>query len=229
MRWVTVATEDRAEGLRLYQGEYMDVNAADPELPSSVRELLELGPGWERRAWAALPKGVVRHDPANVRLMAPVPDPQKIVCIGLNYRDHAAESGVPVPDEPVLFSKYPTTLIGHRDTIVLPRVSHEVDYEAELVVVIGRGGRQIPRRAGFRACRGLRRRPRRLGPRLAAQQARQAVDGRQDVRHLRPGRARDWSPPTRSPTPTSWASGSGSTARPCRIRTPTSSSSASTR
>ena len=130
-------------------GEYVDVNAADPEMPATVRELLELGPDWQRRAWAALPRGVVRHDPANVRLLAPVPDPRKIICIGLNYRDHAAESGVPVPTEPVLFSKYPTALIGHGAPIVLPRVSQEVDYEAELVVVIGRRGRHIPRERAF--------------------------------------------------------------------------------
>ncbi len=149
MRWVTVATESGPRACGVYQGEYVDVNAADPELPSSVRELLELGPEWERRARAALPKSAVRHDPENVKLLAPVPDPRKIVCIGLNYRDHAAESGVPAPEEPVLFSKYPTALIGHLDSIVLPRVSPEVDYEAELVVVIGRGGRHIPRERAF--------------------------------------------------------------------------------
>ena len=145
MRWVTVATEDGPRACGLVEGEYVDVNAADPEMPATVRELLELGPDWQRRAWAALPRGVVRHDPANVRLLAPVPDPRKIICIGLNYRDHAAESGVPAPSEPVLFSKYPTALIGHGEPIVLPSVSQEVDYEAELVVVIGRGGRHIPR------------------------------------------------------------------------------------
>ncbi len=143
MRWVTVATEQGPRACGVYQGEYIDVNAADPEMPSSVRELLALGREWERRAWAALPRGAVRHTPANVRLLAPVPDPRKIICIGLNYRDHAAESGVPVPPEPVLFSKYSTTLIGHLDRIVLPRVSQQVDYEAELVVVIGRGGKHI--------------------------------------------------------------------------------------
>jgi 2-keto-4-pentenoate hydratase/2-oxohepta-3-ene-1,7-dioic acid hydratase in catechol pathway len=145
MRWVTVATEEGPRACGVYQGEYVDVNAAAPEMPSSVRELLELGREWERRAWAALPRGIIRHDPANVHLLAPVPDPRKIICIGLNYRDHAAESGVPAPEEPILFSKYATTLIGHGEPIRLPRVSDEVDYEAELVVVIGRAGRHIPR------------------------------------------------------------------------------------
>src|SRR5689334_17178286 len=82
MRWVTVATDEGPRACGAYQGEYIDVNAADPEMPSSVRDLLELGHEWERRAWAALPRGIVRHDPAKVRLLAPVPDPRKIVCIG---------------------------------------------------------------------------------------------------------------------------------------------------
>ena len=181
MRWVTVATEEGPRACGVVNGQYVDVNAADREMPATVRDLLELGPDWQRRAWDALPAGVVRHDPANVTLLAPVPDARKIVCIGLNYRDHAAESGVPVPTEPILFSKYPTTLIGHGAPIVLPGVSHEVDFEAELVVVIGRKGRHISAAAGLRVCRRLCRRPRRVRPRLAAQQARQAVDGGQDV------------------------------------------------
>jgi 2-keto-4-pentenoate hydratase/2-oxohepta-3-ene-1,7-dioic acid hydratase in catechol pathway len=123
----------------------VDVNSADPDLPSSVRELLALGSGWQRRAWEALPRGSVRHDPESATLLAPIPDPQKIICIGLNYRDHAAESGAAVPDEPILFSKYPSALVGHQAEIVLPEVSHEVDYEAELVVVVGRRGKNIPR------------------------------------------------------------------------------------
>ncbi|MHB1557026.1 MAG: fumarylacetoacetate hydrolase family protein [Isosphaeraceae bacterium] len=149
MRWVTVATDEGARACVVDQGEYVDVNAADPLLPSSVRELLELGGEGIQRARAALSRGIVRHDPADVRLLAPVPDPQKVICVGLNYKDHAAESGVPAPDEPVLFSKFPSALIGHGDSIVLPGVSNEVDYEAELVVVIGRRGRHIPRNRAF--------------------------------------------------------------------------------
>jgi 2-keto-4-pentenoate hydratase/2-oxohepta-3-ene-1,7-dioic acid hydratase in catechol pathway len=149
MRWVTVATDEGPRACGLVNGEYVDVNLADPEMPSSVRELLELGAEYQRQAWTALLRGGLRHDPADVRLLAPVPDPRKIICIGLNYRDHAAESGVPAPSEPVLFSKYPTALAGHKHEIVLPRVSEQVDYEAELVVVIGRGGRHIPRERAF--------------------------------------------------------------------------------
>jgi 2-keto-4-pentenoate hydratase/2-oxohepta-3-ene-1,7-dioic acid hydratase in catechol pathway len=145
VRWVTVETEIGPRACGVWQGQYVDVNAADPEAPATVRELLALGLGWQRRAWDALPRGIVRHDPAGATLRAPVPAPQKIVCLGLNYRDHAAESGMEVPKEPILFSKYPSALIGHQGEIVLPEVSTEVDYEAELVVVVGKGGRHIPR------------------------------------------------------------------------------------
>ena len=80
----------------------------------------------------------------DVRLTAPIPRPPKIVCVGLNYRDHAAEAGLEIPDVPTIFSKFPTAVIGPDDPIVLPRVSTKPDYEAELAFVIGRGGRHIP-------------------------------------------------------------------------------------
>jgi 2-keto-4-pentenoate hydratase/2-oxohepta-3-ene-1,7-dioic acid hydratase in catechol pathway len=149
MRWATVATEDGPRACGVIGEEYIDVNSADPGLPTTVRGLLNLGAGWQRKAWNALNRGVVRHEPANVRHLAPVPDPQKIICIGLNYRDHAAESGVAPPEEPILFSKYSSALIGHGEMIILPSVSEQVDYEAELVVVIGRSGRHIPRERAF--------------------------------------------------------------------------------
>ena len=89
--------------------------------------------------------GVVRHDPAGRDLLAPVPDPRKIICIGLNYRDHAAESGVAIPRRADPLQQVPDRPDRPPGAIVLPAVSNEVDYEAELVVVIGRGGRHIPR------------------------------------------------------------------------------------
>src|SRR5213079_3020098 len=76
-------------------------------------------------------------------LMLPIDRPQKIICIGLNYRDHAEEQGVALPERPLLFAKWPNTLIGPGEPIRLPAVSHEVDYEAELGVVIGRRASQV--------------------------------------------------------------------------------------
>src|SRR5262249_41507476 len=92
---------------------------------------------------AARRPNAVRHSADTVKLLAPVPDPAKIVCLGLNYRDHAIESGAAIPKEPILFSKYATTLIGHGENIVLPPGSQEVDFEAELVIVVGKRGRNL--------------------------------------------------------------------------------------
>ncbi len=78
-----------------------------------------------------------------VRLLAPIERPPKIICLGLNYSDHAEETGQPLPVAPILFSKPPTAVIGPDDAIVLPKDS-QVDYEVELAVIIGKGGRHIP-------------------------------------------------------------------------------------
>jgi 2-keto-4-pentenoate hydratase/2-oxohepta-3-ene-1,7-dioic acid hydratase in catechol pathway len=145
MRLVTYqgSNGQRIAGERDGEG-YVDLNDADPGLPASIKRLLALGPVGHQRAVAALAKGKPLKLPAE-SLLAPVPDPEKVICVGLNYADHARESGAPLPEEPVLFNKFPTALLAHGRPIVLPRVSSEVDYEAELVVVIGRGGRHIPR------------------------------------------------------------------------------------
>ncbi len=77
-------------------------------------------------------------------LMAPVPLPPKIVAIGLNYRDHAREQGVPVPERPLIFAKFPTSVIGPGDAITWdPALTQQVDYEAELAVVIGKRARNV--------------------------------------------------------------------------------------
>src|ERR1017187_1833780 len=85
-----------------------------------------------------------RLDPAAASLAAPIPRPPKIICIGLNYRDHALESKMAIPEVPTVFAKFPTAVTGHRHPIVLPKNSTKPDYEAELAVVIGKGGRHIP-------------------------------------------------------------------------------------
>ena len=77
------------------------------------------------------------------QLLPPVPTPEKIICIGLNYRDHAIETGAEIPSLPVVFSKFNTALLGHGGVIELPSISKQVDYEAELVVVIGTKARNV--------------------------------------------------------------------------------------
>jgi 2-keto-4-pentenoate hydratase/2-oxohepta-3-ene-1,7-dioic acid hydratase in catechol pathway len=123
---------------------YVDLHATDQALPANIRQLLEGGPGALQAASDAVRRDkAVEYPASQVKLLAPVPDPRKIICLGLNYADHAKEGGVPIPKEPVLFSKFATALIGHEQPIVLPAVSNEVDYEAELVIAIGKAGRRL--------------------------------------------------------------------------------------
>jgi len=79
-----------------------------------------------------------------VTLLAPIPRPPKLICIGLNYRDHAIESKMEMPKVPTVFSKFASSVIGPGASIVLPKNSTQPDYEAELAFVIGTGGRHIP-------------------------------------------------------------------------------------
>jgi 2-keto-4-pentenoate hydratase/2-oxohepta-3-ene-1,7-dioic acid hydratase in catechol pathway len=144
MRLATIQTPAGARAALLRGGDYVDLHATDVALPQTVRGLLEGGPSLLRAAAAAAsrPDGT-RYPTGSVKLLPPIPDPPKIICVGLNYRDHAAESGAPIPAEPVLFSKFNTALIGANAPIVLPAVSKEVDYEAELVLVVGKQGRRL--------------------------------------------------------------------------------------
>jgi 2-keto-4-pentenoate hydratase/2-oxohepta-3-ene-1,7-dioic acid hydratase in catechol pathway len=81
---------------------------------------------------------------ARARFAPAVPRPGKIICVGLNYRRHAQETGNPIPPVPILFNKYNNTLVGHRGTIALPvKVSSQFDYEVELVIVMGRKARDV--------------------------------------------------------------------------------------
>jgi len=145
MRLATIQTAQGPRAALLRGDVYVDLHATDSALPRSVRQLLELGPAaLKAAAQLARRENAVTYPTTGVKLLPPIPDPPKIVCLGLNYRDHAAESGASIPKEPVLFSKYATALIGPDDAIVLPPVSQEVDYEAELVVVVGKRGRHIP-------------------------------------------------------------------------------------
>ena len=127
-----------------------DLSKADPGLPAVPARVVGDGAEGLRRAALAAEGELEALALDQVELLPPVPKPEKIICVGLNYADHAAESGMRPPREPVIFNKLPTTLRGSGDPIVLPELSQEVDYEAELVVVIGIGGRAVPRQGRAR-------------------------------------------------------------------------------
>ncbi len=94
--------------------------------------------------WVQRPPSGELPDMADIKLRAPIPRPPKIICIGLNYRDHAEEGKMTIPEVPTVFCKFATSIIGPGDAIVLPKNSAKPDYEAEFVVVIGKRGRHIP-------------------------------------------------------------------------------------
>ncbi|RKN43937.1 fumarylacetoacetate hydrolase family protein [Streptomyces hoynatensis] len=126
-------------------GGYVDLGPVTADIDGAF--LASEGPA---RAAAALAGGrLPRIDVAGLRVGAPIARPGKIVCIGLNYSDHAEETGSPHPEEPVVFMKAPGTVVGPDDTVLIPRGSEKTDYEAELGVVIGAPARYLdsPREA----------------------------------------------------------------------------------
>jgi acylpyruvate hydrolase len=105
-----------------------------PELIAQGTDLLRIGTGLAQSP---------AIDLNAVKLLPPVPAPPKILCVGLNYDDHLAESGLKKPEYPEIFARFATSLIAHQDPIRRPRESTALDYEAELAVVIGKPGRRI--------------------------------------------------------------------------------------
>ncbi len=121
----------------------IDLNQLEPGLPVDLVRFLEEGDAARGLAEKALLRAGEGLDVSSVALKSPVPRPGKIICVGLNYRDHAAESGHPIPDYPTIFSKYANAVIGPEEPIIIPKVTDEVDYEGELAFVIGRRGRYV--------------------------------------------------------------------------------------
>jgi 2-keto-4-pentenoate hydratase/2-oxohepta-3-ene-1,7-dioic acid hydratase in catechol pathway len=118
--------------------EIADLPGLDPQLPPALNDALPTLRGYAPPA--AIRKTVSLSD---VTLLPVIPSPQKIICIGVNYADHAAETGQAPPPYPTVFAKFANTLAASGDPIVLPSASTMPDYEGELAVVMGRPGRQI--------------------------------------------------------------------------------------
>lgn len=145
MRLVTFAAGPAPQLGAVVEDRVVPLNAADPALPADMIGLISAWPelAADVRAIAAAGPGSLPLD--KVRLIAPIRRPGKIMAIGLNYADHIAESGLGTPEHQVWFSKASTSANGPYDPIQIPKVSQTLDYEAELVAVIGRGGRHISR------------------------------------------------------------------------------------
>lgn len=142
MRLVSYKSSAGPRVAALVSGGAVDLHAADPRIPGCMKRFLATGEEGLALAREALNRGaVVPLDDA--ALLPPVPSPEKIICVGLNYADHARESNMAIPAEPVFFCKFSSAAQSPTAPVTLPPVSCQVDYEAELVVVIGRGGKNI--------------------------------------------------------------------------------------
>ena len=116
--------------------------SGDPDYPGSLDLLIQKGHGALDAAAAVLSYGPL-VDLDQIKLLPPLPAPGKIICVGLNYVDHSIESGFTLPVYPTIFTRFASSLIGSGAAIIRPQVSTQLDYEGEMVAIIGVGGRHI--------------------------------------------------------------------------------------
>ncbi|XP_053125589.1 fumarylacetoacetate hydrolase domain-containing protein 2-like isoform X2 [Hemicordylus capensis] len=124
-------------------GNVIDLSAFDPSLPRTMRTFLEKGDAALAVAKKAQESGKHVLPRAEVTLLAPVTNPDKVICVGMNYVDHCTEQNVKIPKEPIIFSKFASSIVGPFDEIIHPTESNEVDWEVELAFVIGKKGKHI--------------------------------------------------------------------------------------
>lgn len=144
MRFVAFKKDGKARlGVRTDAG-LVDLSKVDKKLPTDLKELIAMGKGAMQRAGRAANKAPARAlVKGRVSYMVPIQDPNKIICIGLNYKDHAAEAGLKIPSYPVVFNRFTTSFVPQGQAIIRPKASKHFDYEAELVAVIGKKARNI--------------------------------------------------------------------------------------
>lgn len=138
MRLVSFTTKSGQKSYGTVEGDIvLDAGAVLKERFSDLRAVLEENAVQEL---AGKGEAIALTD---VTLLPPIDNPEKILCVGLNYTSHIEETGRPRPAQPALFTRYPSSLIGHDQPLIRPKASHEFDYEGELVVIIGKSGRHI--------------------------------------------------------------------------------------
>ena len=145
MRFAAYRSGD-SEGfaVRLPDAGFHGLSAKDAKYPGNLATLIAAGPQALKDAAAVL-AGSAAIDPRMAKFLPPLPAPGKIVCVGLNYVDHSLESGFTPPAYPTIFARFTSSLIGHEAPILRPVASIQLDYEGEMVAVIGKGGRHIPK------------------------------------------------------------------------------------
>ncbi|KAL3864652.1 hypothetical protein ACJMK2_006316 [Sinanodonta woodiana] len=135
---------ERFLGVELrYGGDIINLNQANPSIPRDMRSFIEGGHQMLLAAKSAVERGqhIVKNE--SIKLLAPIASCDKVLCIGMNYRDHCEEQGAPVPKEPLVFNKFPSCIIGPLDDVHYPKETEELDWEVELVIVVGREGKDV--------------------------------------------------------------------------------------
>ncbi len=146
MKLITFSAQGQQRlGVLLGDGKIGDVCRADSQIPEDIIDFLAAGETMHARVAQTAAGLGDDHVLAveDVRVGPPVPHPDKILCIGINYKDHIEETNSETPEHPVVFSKYSNTIIGPDDPIHLPVISQAVDYEAEFAVVMGKTARNV--------------------------------------------------------------------------------------
>lgn len=130
---------------RLDEQSLMVLLEGEKSYPGTLQALAGLGATLLQQTVELLHDKGTRFAAKDVTFLPPMLAPSKIICIGLNYRDHAAEAGFTPPSYPTVFARFASSLVGHEQPLVRPLCSEQLDYEGELVAVIGRPGRHIPK------------------------------------------------------------------------------------
>ena len=148
MRLCTIQNGGKAVvGVKTGDGKIVDLSKQMPRGPKSVVEILAGGKAVQAAVAKACakPKAGATVSEKSAKYLPPIPNPGKILCIGLNYRKHAEETGSPIPQYPVVFTRFNNTLVPHNGKMLATTHSEQFDWEAELAVVIGKKCRNVPK------------------------------------------------------------------------------------
>ena len=134
----------------------LDLNSAYPARFPNLKALIGVWEGHRVQIEKLIsePQKENLYEFSDIQLDAVITNPEKIICVGLNYRDHAIETNTPIPKSPIIFSKFNNVLIGHNEAIILTEASNQVDYEAELAVIIGRPAKNVIASEAYRYIAG---------------------------------------------------------------------------
>lgn len=124
-------------------GDIVDLCAGDSDIPTDMRSFIEGGQRTLLAAKSVIDSGGPIVPRNSVKIVAPIYNPDKVLCVGMNYKDHCEEQNQPVPVEPVIFNKFPTSITGPSDDVKYPEETKELDWEVELTIVIGKEAKHV--------------------------------------------------------------------------------------